>query len=143
MKCLGIAFCLLLCAACCKMSLERHAMSRMPDAIGAALADRFGKVDSWSLHEIKPIYANDSICLLQCAVEAIKPDGQKVWTEYRYIYLIDMVMSRFSGKAVYNESLREVPCMPDELIEQSRKDVVASRESVYDTLFGETLPIRE
>ena len=113
----------------------------MKVAIANSITQKKEDAGKMSIHDVKTVYENDSICLLQCIVDITDRQERLRQIEYRYIYLIDIFMSKSSGKAVYNESLQEFPCLPDDLIKKCRQDVVRNNESVYDSLYGSTLPV--
>ncbi len=100
-----------------------------------------GKSD-WYIEGLKTVYANDTICLLQCTARFQDAQGEKKVRDYRYIYLIDTEMSRILGRRVFKEEFRNILCLPDNLIKKSRKDVRKNNESVYDQSFGRTITVR-
>lgn len=128
-------------SSCSGKSLVDKAAHQMQVTIDRLVVERYGKVEDLVVRDLKTVYANDSICLLQCVVNMTDPVGKPQKLEYRYIFLIDMFVSRLSGKVVYNEALQDFPCMPDDLIEKSRQEVLQKQESVYNDLFGYTLPV--
>lgn len=125
---------------------EKHfvdkAKEQMQIAMANSISEKYEGTKKMSVHDLKTVYANDSICLLQCVVDITDQHDRIRQIEYRYIYLMDMFMSKYSGKAIYNESLQEFPCMPDDLIEKCQQDVAENNESVYDSLYGSTLPVK-
>jgi hypothetical protein len=140
-KILWLVLSVIIFSSCGKKSLVDKAADQMKVTIDSLVVERYGDATDLVVSEVKTVYANDSICLLQCVVNMKDVEGKSQKLEYRYIYLIDMFMSRLSGKAVYNEALQDFPCMPDSLIRKSQQDVVEKGESVYDDLFGYTFPV--
>ena len=100
--------------------------------------DDVQKID---FQNIKTVYQNDSICMLQCDANLIFSNDSTIKYEYRYIYLIDVFMSKLSGKMIYNHSLQDFPCMPDSLIEKCKQNVERNHESVYESMYPSTLPV--
>ena len=134
-----VAVCLLV--SCREKLFIDRAKEQMKVAIANSITQKKEDAGKMSIHDVKTVYENDSICLLQCIVDITDRQERLRQIEYRYIYLIDIFMSKSSGKAVYNESLQEFPCLPDDLIKKCRQDVVRNNESVYDSLYGSTLPV--
>ena len=128
--------------SCSRMTLEDKAKEYLPTALEKKIKADYGVFEKKEIYNLKTIYANDSICLLQCRVNLIK-DGKKQMLEYRYIYLIDMFTSKISGKMVFSDCLMDVPCMPDELIKKSQEEVIRRNESVYDYMYSLTFPIEQ
>ena len=133
---------LFLLIACNKTTILEKAEKRMPIALKQKIEVDFGEFKKMDVRDLKTVYANDSICLLQCYVDLVKKNGDKEILEYRYIYLIDGLMSRFSGKLIYNECVMDFPCMPDDLIKKCQEEVLSRNESVYDDLYSCTFPIK-
>jgi len=100
-------------------------------------------MSDWRIEDLKTVYVNDSICLLQCTARFHDVNGEKKVRDYRYIYLIDMMLKRLSGEVVFKEEFRNILCLPDELIKECRKEVARNGESVYDESFGRTLTVRK
>lgn len=94
------------------------------------------------MSDVKTVYANDSICLIQFVASFVSGDGLSFHKDYRYIYLLDIPNSYYYGKAVYKELFKDIPCMPDDLIKRCRDDVKRSGESVYESQYGGTFPVR-
>ena len=134
-----VAVCLLV--SCHEKLFIDRAKEQMKVAIANSITQKKEDAGKMSIHDVKTVYENDSICLLQCIVDITDRQERLRQIEYRYIYLIDIFMSKSSGKAVYNESLQEFPCLPDDLIKKCRQDVVRNNELVYDSLYGSTLPV--
>lgn len=97
----------------------------------------------WYIEDLKTVYANDSICLLQCTARFHDAQGVKKVRDYRYIYLIDTEMSHALGRMVFKEEFRNILCLPDKLIKKCRKEVWKNNESVYEQSFGRTLTVRK
>lgn len=136
---MSVVICLLI--SCHEKLFIDRAKEQMQIAITNSITEKKEDAGKMLIHDVKTVYANDSICLLQCVVDVTDRQDRLRQIEYRYIYLIDMFMSKSSGKAIYNESLQEFPCLPDDLIQKCRQDVVNSNESVYNSLYGSTLPV--
>jgi len=131
------------------LSCERHYAieERAKKQIMVSMEDELesfspGMTD-WYLEGLKTVYANDSICLLQCTPRFHDAKGEKKMRDYRYIYLIDTGMSHALGKMVFKEEFRNILCLPDKLIKKSRKEVWRNNESVYEQSFGRALTVRK
>lgn len=129
--------------SCTDTTLLQRSEERMPIALDKKIIEEFGEYKHIDVRDVKMVYTNDSICLLQCRVNLIDKKGNKQMLEYRYIYLIDVIMSRFTGKVIYNECVMDFPCMPDDLIKKCQEEVVLRNESVYNDLYPRTSPIKE
>lgn len=127
--------------SCTKKTLRDNAVEQMEKEIYEKIHQTVEDVRKIDIQNVKTVYQNDSICMLQCEARLSLPDDSILKYEYRYIYLIDVYLSRFSGEMVYNHSLQDFPCMPDDLIEKCRKDVERNHESVYESMFPSTLPV--
>lgn len=96
---------------------------------------------SWSIEDMKTVYVNDTICLLQFSARFRDKDNNKYIKDFRYIYLLDCLESRFVGKPVYKEQFRNILCMPDELILALQKQIEESGEDVYSSSYGGVAPV--
>lgn len=61
--------------------------------------------------------------------------------DLRYVYLYYDIVSMMNGKMTFNEVFRQIPCMPDDLIKKNKEAVRKNKESVYNSLYGSTLPV--
>lgn len=51
-------------------------------------------------------------------------------------------MSMAEKRPVFNEDFRNILCLPDELIKQSREEVKKNKEVVYNDFIGTTFPVK-
>lgn len=123
--------------------LEQRADRPMAAALERAIGDRYGKVEQMKVRDLKTVYTDDSVCIRQFFVDVVDRGGKREMLEYRYVFLLDMFMSRVEGRPVYNEALLDFPCLSDDLIRQCREEVERTGESVYDTMYGATLKVKE
>lgn len=131
------AFMLLACVSCAKKyGIEERARQQMPVSLDAEIQEFCPGASNLDIQDIKTIYVNDSICLLQFSVLYDNEVGKRRARDYRYIYLIDMIQSRMERRPVFLEQFRNILCMPDELIRQCCKDIKESGESVYESSIG-------
>ncbi len=94
------------------------------------------------IEDLKVVYENDSICLLQFTA-AYKDNADMIKRlDFRYIYLFDRFMSMAERKPVFNEDFRNILCLPDKLIKESREEVERKGEVVYDDFIGTTFPVK-
>lgn len=143
-KWVGLISLIALLSACHKDSLSEKAAGHFSRALKQRVEGRYASgVAKMQVRDRKVVYENDSICLMQCYVDVVDRAGKKELLEYRYIFLWDTSMSRLMGKKIYNEVLLDFPCLPDKQIELSLKEVERTGESVYESLYGETFPLKE
>ena len=131
------------CKRAREYSIEGRARQQLQVSVKHELAEFSPGARDWQIENVKTVYANDSICLLQCTVKFRNKEDNLVSEDYRYIYLLDIPQSYFHHKAIYNEEFRHIPCMPDNLIKKCRIDSEKDNISVYESMFGGTVPVRE
>lgn len=118
--------------------------SRAKSQLSISLAEELKiDVNSIETHNLKRIYANDSICLYQANIIIKDSKGEAYSTDIRYIYYIDVVESNIRRVPVFYEVIKEIPCMPDDLIKQSLKEVKKNKENVYSQFQGEGYSIKK
>lgn len=135
-----VVFCLLLvCTACSQKSsfLESRARQQLP----CSLEYDLNNFKNLEINDLKTVYCNDSICLLQFRLDFNDTLGTVYSRDMRYTYLIDFMMSHYKGKPVYKELMEFMSCMPDDYIKSNWKYVEDSGESVYSYMYGGTYPI--
>lgn len=143
-KWFGLILLIAFVAACHMDSLSDKASEHFSRTLKKRVEERYvSGVAKMQIRDQKVIYENDSICLMQCYVDVIDRAGKKEFLEYRYIFLWDTFMSRLMGKKIYNEALLDFPCLPDEQIKLSLEEVKRTGESVYESLYGETFPLKD
>lgn len=131
------------------LSCTRHYAieNRAKQQIYASLPDELRVIcpgmNDWRIEDLKTIYANDSICLLQCTARFHDEYGTRLVRDYRYIYLIDTDDSRREGRPVFREEFRNILCMPDKVIRQCRRDVRRNKENVYENSRPGCLRVRK
>lgn len=94
------------------------------------------------IEDLKIVYENDSICLLQFTAAFKDTSNATRRLDFRYIYLYDRFMSMAEKRPVFNEDFRNILCLPDELIKQSREEVKKNKEVVYNDFIGTTFPVK-
>ncbi len=97
----------------------------------------------WRIEDLKAVYVNDSICMLQCTARFRDSKGDKCIRDYRYIYLIDTQMSRMYGRRIFKEQFRNILCMPDDVIKECRKEVKRNKESVYENSIASCIEVHK
>ncbi len=104
------------------------------------------KFEDWNgdgvIENLKTVYENDSICLLQFTAAYKDKAGVTKRIDMRYIYLFDRAMSAAERRPVFNEGFRNILCLPDRIIKESRKEVKRNKEVVYNDFIGSTFPVR-
>lgn len=98
---------------------------------------------NWRIDDLKTVYVNDSICMLQCTARFRDAEGNKRIRDYRYIYLIDTQMSRIYRRPIFKEQFRNILCMPDDLIRECRKEVKWKKESVYENSIASCIEVHK
>ncbi len=124
-------------------AIEERAVRQMERSLPSALTSYCAGPHSWRIEDLKTVYVNDSICLLQFSARFRDSADVKYVKDLRYIYLLDMLESRFAGRPVYKEEFRNILCMPDDLILELQKKVRESGENVYNTSYGGVGPIAD
>lgn len=133
-----------LCAMSCQreFQIEKRAKQQVYASLPSELENICQGAHDWRIEDLKTVYANDSICLLQFTARFRDAQDEKRVRDYRYIYLMDMLMSKANRRPVFCEEFRNMLCLPDDLIRKCRKEVESSGESVYDASFGSCFPVR-
>lgn len=106
------------------------------------MADYDPNAHDWTFKNLQTLYENDSICVKQFIVAYY--DGANIYRErdYRYIYLVDMMESRFRHQIVYNETFINTFWMPEDVAEELRRKIRREDINVYDEMRSKTLPVR-
>ena len=123
-------------------SITERAKQQLPVSLDYGMEEFVSHFEDGVIENLKTVYENDSICLLQFTAAYKDTAGVTKRIDMRYIYLFDRAMSAAERKPVFNESFRNILCMPDDVIEQCRKEVKKNKEVVYDSFIGTTFPVR-
>lgn len=135
-----LSFLLVSCAR--EYGIEKRAKQQLPVSLEYS-ADMIERgAHQFEIEELKTVYANDSICLLQFQLRFLNDAEKPQLRDYRYTYMIDLMMSRTMHQPVFLEKFSNILCLPDDLIKQCRKDVEESGESVYDNAIGSCFPVQ-
>jgi len=132
---------LLITGSCTHYGIEDRARKQMPVSLEYELQGFSPGCTDWRYENLKTIYVNDSICMLQFTARFHDAAGEKKMRDYRYIYLIDTQMSHIMHKPVFKEQFRNILCMPDKVIRRSRRETRRNKESVYEQMVNATLTI--
>lgn len=135
------AFVLLATGCTRKYGITDRAVRQLPVSLKDHITEFVPEFSDLSVRNLKTVYENDSICLLQFTAAYKDTAGVDKKIDLRYTYLYDDVMSMMNGKMTFNEAFNQIPCMPDELIKMNQKTVGKDKESVYQNLYGSTLPV--
>ncbi len=122
-------------------TITKRAQCQLPVSLNERLTDFVPATGMARIKNLKTVYENDSICLLQFTAAYKDTADVEKTIDLRYIYLYDDFGSIMNGKMTFNEVFREIPCMPDELIKKNQKTVRKNKESVYNDLYGSTVPV--
>lgn len=122
-------------------TITKRAQCQLPVSLNERLTDFVPAIGMARIKNLKTVYENDSICLLQFTAAYKDTADVEKTIDLRYIYLYDDFGSIMNGKMTFNEVFREIPCMPDELIKKNQKTVRKNKESVYNDLYGSTVPV--
>ena len=122
--------------------MEDRAIKQINASMDYYLDGYFPGRKGWRMEDLKTVYVNDSLCILQCTVWIRDSVDQTIGRDYRYVYLLDMDFSRAIGKPVFAENFINTWCLSDQEIRLSRRDVRRTRENVYNTLEGGCIPIQ-
>ncbi len=123
-------------------TITKRARCQLPVSLNERLRDIVPATGMARIRNLKTVYENDSICLLQFTAAYKDTADVERTIDLRYIYLYDDFGSMMNGKMTFNEVFREIPCMPDDLIKKNRENVRKNDESVYKDLYGSTVPVR-
>lgn len=123
-------------------TITKRARCQLPVSLNERLTDIVPATGMARIRNLKTVYENDSICLLQFTAAYKDTADVERTIDLRYIYLYDDFGSMMNGKMTFNEVFREIPCMPDDLIKKNRENVRKNNESVYKDLYGSTVPVR-
>ena len=133
----------LLALSCAKSHpLEDRAKKQIALSTDLYLEGYFPRNEGWSMEGLETVYVNDSICVLQCTVRLRDSLSRPVVRDYRYVYLLDMELSRAVRKPVFTESYYNVLCLSEAEIQDLRRDVARTGENVYDYFYGGCIPVQ-
>lgn len=121
--------------------LEERAMKQLPISTPDQLTQFCLKPNVTRYEDIKTVYLNDSICLIQFSVRFVDELNNKYVKDFRYAYALDIISSYIAGEARYAEGFLNTLCMPDALIKDLQKQVKEKGENVYDSLYGTLRPV--
>ena len=95
-------------------AMEERARKQIVVSLEDYIESYFPGNQSWRMVDLETVYTNDSLCVLQCSVFINDSLGKQVIRDYRYIYLLDMDLSRASHKPVFAENFLNVLFVGDE-----------------------------
>lgn len=122
--------------------ITERAKKQLPVSLEYGMSKYVQDFKDPAIENLKIIYENDSICLLQFTAAYKDKSNKTKRLDLRYIYLLDGFMSMAEGKPVFNEDFRNILCLPDEIIKESRKEVKRNKEVVYNDFIGTTFPVK-
>ena len=126
---------LLACTAV-RHPLEERAMKQIALSLDGYLEDYFPGKKDWKMEDLKTVYVNDTVCILQCTAWIRDSLDRTIGRDYKYIYLVDMDFSRAAGKPVFAENFINILCLSDKEIARARRKIRQTRENVYYTWQG-------
>ena len=135
---------LILLAVSCthRCKITERAMRQLPVSLDEQFSDFVPGFSDLKIQNLKTVYENDSICLLQFTAAFKDSSGTGREYDLRYVYLFDRFMSYSEGKAVFEECFKAIPCLPDKLIKECRDSVRINKESVFNNAIGSTIEVR-
>lgn len=122
-------------------AIEDRAKEQITSTMDDYVESYFPGKKDWRMEGLKTVYANDSLCILQCSAWIHDSLGVQVVRDYRYIFLVDMDLSRANRKPVFMENYINTLCLTDKEIRQDRRRVRKTRENVYYTVQGGCVPV--
>lgn len=122
--------------------ITKRAKRQLPVSLEYGLSKFVNGFSDPKIEDLKIVYENDSICLLQFTAAFKDTSNATRRLDFRYIYLYDRFMSMAEKRPVFNEDFRNILCLPDELIKQSREEVKKNKEVVYNDFIGTTFPVK-
>ncbi len=123
-------------------AMEERARKQIVVSLEDYIESYFPGNQSWRMEDLETVYTNDSLCVLQCSVFINDSLGKQVIRDYRYIYLLDMDLSRASHKPVFAENFLNVLCLTRKEIREGRRKTRRSGENLYDTAQGGCVPVQ-
>lgn len=136
---------IILSLSCCRQhfAIEDRARSQVMLSLIDELHDFESGSELQDVADMKTVYVNDSICILQLTPTVKDTAGLLSEIELQYVYYVDLFLSRHSGQFVFREEFRNVPFMTDEEINLNAVRVRRNRENVYDSFIGHGNVIRD
>lgn len=123
-------------------SITERARQQLPVSLDYGMEEFVSHFEDGVIENLKTVYENDSICLLQFTAAYKDKAGATKRIDMRYIYLFDRAMSVAERRPVFNEGFRNILCLPDRIIKESRKEVRRNKEVVYNDFIGSTFPVK-
>lgn len=123
-------------------SITERAKQQLPVSLEYGMSKYIYDFKDPEIEDLKVVYENDSICLLQFTAAYKDSANTTKRLDLRYIYLFDRFMSMAEGKPVFNEGFRNILCLPDQIIKESREEVKMNKEVVYNDFIGSTFPVK-
>ena len=123
--------------------MEERAKKQIVASMDSFLEGYFPGNQGWRMEDLKTVYVNDSICILQCSAWIHDVVGKQVVRDYRYIYLLDMDLSRASHKPVFSENFINTLCLSDREIRRRNRRVRQMGENVYNSVSGGCIPVQD
>lgn len=133
---------MMICGCERECQITKRAKRQLPVSLEYGLSKFVNGFSDPIIEDLKIVYENDSICLLQFTAAFKDTSNATRRLDFRYIYLYDRFMSMAEKKPVFNEDFRNILCLPDELIKQSREEVKKNKEVVYNDFIGTTFPVK-
>lgn len=132
-----LILCSLVFASCqYEYPITRRAKKQLQVSLPIELDEYSRGSNDWSIKELKTVYENDSISILQFTAQFADGNGRMRLRDYRYTYLIDIRDSYVMRQAIFLEKFQNILCMPDKLIKECREEVKRTGESVYESSIG-------
>ena len=123
--------------------MEERAKKQIVASMDSFLEGYFPGNQGWRMEDLETVYVNDSICILQCSAWIHDAMGKQVVRDYRYIYLLDMDLSRASHKPVFSENFINTLCLSDREIRRRNRHVRQMGENVYNSVSGGCIPVQD
>lgn len=133
---------MMICGCERERQITKRAKRQLPVSLEYGLSKFVNGFSDPKIEDLKIVYENDSICLLQFTAAFKDTSNATRRLDFRYIYLYDRFMSMAEKRPVFNEDFRNILCLPDELIKQSREEVKKNKEVVYNDFIGTTFPVK-
>lgn len=123
--------------------MECQAKKQIVASMDSFLEGYFPGKQDWRVEDLKTVYVNDSLCILQCSAWIHDAQGRQIVRDYRYIYLLDMDLSRASHKPVFTENYINTLCLSDREIRLRNRLVRQTGENVYYSVQAGCVPVQE
>jgi len=117
-------------------SIEDRAKIQLPLSLATEIQDFEKGTEVLEIKDLKTVYVNDSICIMQFKPSLRDSTGRISEKELQYVYYVDMFLSRYYGRFIFRNEFRAVPSMTGKEIRENARKVRRDGENVYRAFEG-------